>query len=303
MGMRLLHILFISCALAVTIAEAQAPAKAPVAPPAPKNLLNENQAALVLPPHDANETREALQKLLQQYPPSLGQVLRLDPSLLTNPQYLAPYPNLAAFLMQHPEVAHNPVYFVGNPDYSPEDRYTPAMRRSENAMAGVAALVVMLTVVSLLCWVIKTVIDQRRWQRVSKVQSEVHSKLLDRFTSNQDLLAYVQTPAGRRFLESAPISIDSASRSVSAPLGRILFSVQAGIVLALGGSGLYAASQLGEKELAEPLFVLAMLAGAVGIGLMISGLAAFIMSRRLGLLNPTPLPSASDSAGVSPPNA
>jgi hypothetical protein len=298
MVMRLLHILFISCALAVMSAAAQTPPRVPVVP---KNLLDN-----VLPPfptHDANETREALQRLLQQYPPSLGQVLRLDPSLLTNEEYLAPYPNLAAFLTQHPEVAHNPVYFVGNPDYS-EDRYTPAMRRSENAMAGVAALFVMLTAVSVLCWIIKIVIDQRRWQRVSKVQSEVHSKLLDRFTSNQDLLAYIETPAGRRFLESAPISIDSASHSVSAPLGRILFSVQAGIVLALAGSGLYMASErLAEKDLAEPLFVLALLAGAVGVGLLISGLVAYIMSRRLGLLNPTPLPSASDSAGASPPNA
>ena len=39
------------------------------------------------------------------------------------------------------------------------------------------------------------------------MQYQVHNKLLDRFTSNEDLLAYVQTPAGRRFLESAPIPL------------------------------------------------------------------------------------------------
>jgi hypothetical protein len=174
----------------------------------------------------------------------------------------------------------------------------------EDQMAGVAVFLISLMVIGVLCWVIKTVIDQRRWQRVSKVQSEVHSKLLDRFTSNQDLLAYVETPAGRRFLESAPISIDPAARGMSAPFGRILFSVQAGIVLTLAGSGLFVASQtLGEKDVTEPLFVLSLLAGALGVGLIISGLAAYIMSRRLGLLNPTPLASASGSPGVSPPHA
>src|SRR5256885_7969742 len=53
----------------------------------------------------ARETRERLHLILQQYPPSVGQVLRLDPSLLTKPDYLAPYPTLAAYLSQHPEVA------------------------------------------------------------------------------------------------------------------------------------------------------------------------------------------------------
>ena len=45
----------------------------------------------------------------------------------------------------------------------------------------------------------------RRWSRLSKIQTDVHNKLLDRFTSNEDLLAYIQTPVGRKFLESAPI--------------------------------------------------------------------------------------------------
>ena len=63
---------------------------------------------------DAEETRQQLDQLLRQYPPSLAEVLRLDPSMLSNEAYLATYPGLAAFLAQHPEVAHNPAYFVGS---------------------------------------------------------------------------------------------------------------------------------------------------------------------------------------------
>src|SRR4051812_47061648 len=65
----------------------------------------------VVPPgfnSDANEVREELRSLFQQYPPTLREVLMRDPSLLTNASYLSPYPALATFLGQHPEIAHNP---------------------------------------------------------------------------------------------------------------------------------------------------------------------------------------------------
>src|SRR5205823_8271480 len=61
---------------------------------------------------DAEELRQQLERLLDQYPPSLARVLRLDPTLLTNPSYLQPYPALATFIQQHPEVPHNPAYFL-----------------------------------------------------------------------------------------------------------------------------------------------------------------------------------------------
>ena len=40
-------------------------------------------------------------------------------------------------------------------------------------------------------------VDHRRWLRQSKVQTEVHTKLLDRFTSNDDLLG-LHPIAGRQ---------------------------------------------------------------------------------------------------------
>src|SRR5262249_11310665 len=59
-----------------------------------------------------HETRERLGQVLEQYPPSLRQVLRCDPSLLARPEYLGTYPTLAAYVTQHPEIAHNPVFFL-----------------------------------------------------------------------------------------------------------------------------------------------------------------------------------------------
>jgi hypothetical protein len=79
---------------------------------------------------------------LDQYPPSLAQVLRLDPSLVSRSDYVAPYPRLAAFLAQHPEVAHNPVFFIGGgsgpQQYS--DTRTAAMRAIEAQPDGLRRL-------------------------------------------------------------------------------------------------------------------------------------------------------------------
>ena len=62
---------------------------------------------------DARETRERLSEVLEQHPPSVREVLRIDPTLLYNENYLTTYPALAAFLQQHPEVGHNPSFFIG----------------------------------------------------------------------------------------------------------------------------------------------------------------------------------------------
>ena len=62
---------------------------------------------------DARETRNRLNEIFNQLPPSVHEVLRIDPTLLYRADYIGNYPVLAAFLEQHPEVAHNPGFFIG----------------------------------------------------------------------------------------------------------------------------------------------------------------------------------------------
>jgi hypothetical protein len=248
-------------------------------------------------PYDGNaeETRGRLYQVLQQYPPSLREVLRLDPSLLTNPNYLEPYPALAEFLSLHPEVAHNPEFFI--PDFRrfEGDRNNPRLaiiRTIEESLAGLAVFSGFLVVVGTIAWLLRTLIEHRRWLRVSKVHTDTHTKLLDRLTSNEDLMAYMQSSAGRAFLEATPIPIGAGPRALSAPLGRILWSVQAGFVVAFAGAGVLIASKrfaanpnLSEAEL--PLFVVGIAALAIGIGFVVSAGVAYGLSRRLGLLTPS----------------
>src|SRR5688572_27818818 len=277
--MKIIVILLYALLVAGTASARQAQ-PAPVAPPAPAQVFINDQ--------DAQQTREELRNLLRQYPPSVARVLALDPSLLSNQSYLATYPQLAAFVAQQPEVAHNPAYFFGTTgDFENSTPRSEALRTFERAMEGLSIFAVFATITGFLAWLLKTFIDHRRWVHVSKVQTEAHNKLLDRLTSHDDLLAYIQTPAGRRFLEAAPV-IEAGPSMMNAPIGRVLWSAQIGMVLAFAGLGLNFVSTRVLPDLAPPLFVMGVLALSLGVGFVVSAVMAYVLSRRFGLLEPRP---------------
>jgi hypothetical protein len=236
---------------------------------------------------NAEETRERLRQVIEQYSPSLFEVFRHDPTLLRNDQYLTSYPGLAAFLQQHPEIGHNPSYFVGQPHWERNrDPRTAGIDVWRNMMEGLTIFAGFSLAASVFIWLIKTLIDYRRWLRLTRIQTEAHTQLLDRLTSNDDLMAYIQSPSGRRFLESAPIALDASNqRAVSAPVSRILLSIQAGAVLACGGVGFLYASGRVIEEIAPGLFTIGVLAIAFGVGFFVSAILAYGLSERLGLLS------------------
>jgi hypothetical protein len=256
-------------------------------PPSPGATPRDTTAVSTVLQMDADETRRALEEVLKQYPPSLPRILRLDPTLLNNEAYLQPYPQLAAFLKQHSEIGHNPNFFLAqygeNNSYFRETPQDRAINMWRDTIQGFTIASVVLAIVSGLVWLIKTLVDHRRWSRLSKIQTEVHNKVLDRMQSNEDLLAYIQTPAGKRFLESAPIPIESP-RSIGAPLGRILWSAQAGAVLTVLGVGIALVSRNTLEEVAPPLAALGAIVIALGIGFLVSSGLAFMLTRRFGLL-------------------
>jgi len=134
-----------------------------------------------------------------------------------------------------------------------------------------------------LIWAVKLLIEQRRWSRLTAIQTEVHSKLLDRFTSNEDLLAYLQSPAGKKFLESAPLPLEAGPRPISAPVGRIFFSLQAGLVLLAAGTGFVAVSARVGGAGSTPLYGIGVILLLVGVALVISAGAFYALSKRFGL--------------------
>lgn len=256
----------------------------------------------VLPPANARETRQELQALLWKHPPSVAQVLRLDPSLLTQPTYLETYPELAFFLERHPEIGRDPVFFFGRDrDEGVFDNRARAMNMFGDMVTGGLVLLAFAAFLTFFASMMRSAMDYRRWLRLSKIQVEVHGKLMDRLSSNEDLLAYMQSSAGRRFLESAPIPLDASTRALTAPLSRILWSAQAGIVLALGGVGLRFVSRRVVEEVSQGVYVMGVVATAVGLGFILSAVVAYVLSRRLGLLEPVNVTSTAEVRSPSPP--
>jgi hypothetical protein len=231
---------------------------------------------------DAGRTRDQLRELLHRHPSEVGTVLGLSPSLLRNEVYMASYPALQAFVGEHPEVVHNPGFFFGG--YAPmeADPRTPTLRFWEDFLFGLTVFLVFVIVSLVLAWLVKTLLEQRRWSHQARVQAEVHNKVLDRLASNEQLLAYIETPAGRRFLESAPIPLEGP-RPMSAPVGRVLWSMQAGLVLVAAGVGLLLVSLQMPVGAELPLRVLGVATLSIGIGFVVSAGASFFLARRLGL--------------------
>ena len=281
------------------VAQAPQSPRVPAAPqpPAARYELDGNDGI------DAEGLRERFNVVMQRYPRSVGRVLRLDPTLFNDATYMASYPDIGAFVSRYPQVARNPEFYLSeygtsygsNYVRSPQDRSLDMM---ETVLGGMAGLAVFAVVTWLLVWIVKAIVDHRRWLRVSKIQTEAHSKLLDRFSSSDELLTYIKTPAGARFLESAPLSTESASngpRAMSAPLNRILWSVQAGVVLLLGGMAVvYARHQVTFEEVRQMFFMIGIVASGIGVGFILSALASYALSKRLGLLDGT-LPGSSPS--------
>jgi hypothetical protein len=229
----------------------------------------------------ADFTRNRLQQLLWQLPPNVRGVLQYDPSLLDQPDYLNPYPTLQAFLKQHPEIARNPTYFFGEPDNRRGPNPTQALAA---ILAGTGLFIFFMTLLITAGSMAQQVVAYRRWVRQTRMQIDVHTKILDRMQSNEDLLAYVQTPAGRAFLESAPAGPAPETRVSSAPFGRILWSVQAGVVLAALGIGLRFAQGSVPEEIIPAFTVLGIIVMSIGLGAVISAIVAYVLSSRLGLL-------------------
>ncbi|MDP2319640.1 MAG: hypothetical protein Q8O42_09920 [Acidobacteriota bacterium] len=275
MKQRLLATLAATLLSTAALSAQPAPPQAPAAPGV--------QVPVYQVPVDAQTTRDQLQEILRQYPPAVGEVLRRDTSLLSRPDYIAPYPQLVAFLQQHPEIVRNPTFFFGSYEYYERRQMSPEIEALDSLLGGMAAFLAVGLFVGVLTWLIRAVIQHRRWLRLSKVQAEVHVKLMDRMTNNEELLAYIQSPAGRRFLESSPIPQEADSPRLGAPVGPIIWSMMAGIVLATVGIGFRFAANSVATEAQQAFTVVGVILLALGAGFIVASGMAYLVSSRLGL--------------------
>ena len=271
------------------------PAKAQPAAASPKTV----PSSPAISEQDVAETRAHLLSLLR-LSPTLTEVIAADPSLLANQEYVNHNnPELGKFLQDHPEVARNPDFYLF------ADLPGGAGRRSEKLirrtwseqfhnqddnrpipqiMREIGPPFMLLLFSGTLIWLIRILLENRRWGRIFKMQTEVHGRLIEKLANNEELISYMNTDAGKRFLEAAPIPIDfQRDRRIPATLSRVLLPLQGGVVLALLGIGLLCLrSSL--PDISASLLVFGIVILMPGIGLILSAAITWLLATRLGLM-------------------
>ena len=241
--------------------------------------------------------RDQLLALLRMSP-TLTQVLTSDPTLLADDAYINRVnPELARFLAQHPEITRNPDFYLFAEFPEQRGRHTEPLRRRGNNnnqmnllelkrqyMMDIMQALIFAAAIGSLMWLIRILLENRRWSRVFRLQSDIHGKLIERFATADNLMQYMSTESGRRFLEAAPIPMGMERQRMSGGLGRVIASLQIGLVLSLLGLGLVLLRR-SLTEFAAPLLVAGVVIMMPGIALLLSAAITWRVSSRLGLLS------------------
>jgi len=244
-------------------------------------------------------TQEQLLQLLRTSP-TLTTVVAHDPSLLSNQEYVNKNnPQLGQFLVQHPDVARNPEYYLFTNLNFPGGRRSQALERAvwpemsappyqpnhvRDAIEPIAALAAFACFLATLAWLIRQFLENRRWLRIFKLQSDVHARLIEKFGTTQELASYMETEAGKRFLEAAPIpiGIEHDQRMPNA-VARVLNPLQIGVVLVLLGVGFFLLRNI-HADMRIPMLVLGTVALMPGIGFILSAGITWVLAGRLGMI-------------------
>ena len=235
--------------------------------------------------------------------PTLTTVVAHDPSLLADQEYVSRNnPKLAQFLAGHPEIARNPEFYLftrvdshnGHRDQALQRAVWPEFSRApgdsgpreavHEIVEPIAALGAFACFLGALIWLIRQFIENRRWGRIFKLQSDVHGRLIEKFNSSQELAAYMGTEAGKRFLEAAPIPIDfEQQQRMPNAVARVLTPLQIGVVLTLLGTGLFALRGI-SPEMNIPMLIFGTVVLMPGLGFIISAGITWVLAGRLGLM-------------------
>jgi hypothetical protein len=139
--------------------------------------------------------------------------------------------------------------------------------------------VVVPTIFGTFGFVVWTITSNIRRTKVADSIADLHAKVLEKCSANQELMSYVQSDAGRRFLASAA---DGQSNATS----RILNAIQAGMILSLlGGASIIVSSYNQDLDVREVFGILGWLVLALGLGFLVSAGISYGLCKSWGLLN------------------
>ncbi len=148
-------------------------------------------------------------------------------------------------------------------------------------ISGVTALVFGVVIIASISWIVVTVVAAFRQQANARIRAEIYNRLIDKFGTAAEFVAFMESDAGLNFIEENTVQ-------PAAPLGKILASTQIGIVLTLLGTGLLITGNVFGESLGGDLYIVLTVGGTVGlmvgVGLLISAGISYRLCRAWGLL-------------------
>ena len=146
-------------------------------------------------------------------------------------------------------------------------------------MNDLAPVLAIVTGVLATAWIIRSILQHRRYQRVVELQARTHEKLIDRFDSSTEMEAFLSGPAGRELVRTVPLERTS-------PYRKILSSIQTGIIMTLAGVA-FLTQRSAFADDWQGFNFLGFLGIFLGTGFLVSAAVGYFLSRRWGLLEDT----------------
>jgi len=147
-------------------------------------------------------------------------------------------------------------------------------------MNTVSAVVIGSTIIVCMAWVITSIVSSIKQRANTRTRAEVYNRLIDKFGTAAELVDFLKSDAGLRFIEEQAVD-------ESQPMSRVLGSIRLGVSLALIGLGMVAVAELWYRELSD-LYVVIALGGTIaltaGAGFIISAVISYKLLKAWGLL-------------------
>jgi hypothetical protein len=134
-----------------------------------------------------------------------------------------------------------------------------------------------------ICFIVYIVFTNLRRFLIAKTKASLQEKVLQRIDSSDALASLAANESGRRFLESITVE----ENKTASPFGRILFGIQAGLVLLCFGGAMLLLQHYVPNNF--PGFMIIGIGGiGLGLGFLTASAASLFVSRKLGLISNEP---------------
>src|SRR5947208_11973018 len=110
--------------------------------------------------------------------------------------------------------------------------------------------------------------------RRTQAQTEVQTKLIERFGTSKEFIEFLQSPAGQRFVSGVEVTTALYARD------RIIRGFGTGIIISLLGVGFLAIWLFGPHGFIYPGFILL----GLGLGFFLSAIVSLKLSKSYGLI-------------------